>query len=112
MTEYDKLLKDKRWLARREEILKRDEYTCQLCSATHCKLNVHHIIYKSGYLPWDYEDNYLITLCYPCHDRVHGYRVKEAKLQVIGPKFKLPKKPHTNTLEEFIKFSSKIPRIG
>lgn len=34
-------------------------------------LNVHHKYYIKGKLPWDYEDDALITLCESCHKLTH-----------------------------------------
>lgn len=34
-------------------------------------LQVHHIYYQQGYLPWDYPDSALITLCQECHHKRH-----------------------------------------
>lgn len=35
------------------------------------KLNVHHTYYKEGKLPWEYEDDSMITLCEDCHAEIH-----------------------------------------
>uniref|UniRef100_A0A6M3LWH2 Putative HNH endonuclease n=1 Tax=viral metagenome TaxID=1070528 RepID=A0A6M3LWH2_9ZZZZ len=57
--------------ALREEIKKRDNYTCQLCGATEVELAVHHINYdKDNHLPSN-----LISLCTnTCHSRTNGNR--------------------------------------
>ncbi len=55
--------------SRREAILHRDSYTCQLCGKKHTLLEVHHIIWRSRGGSDD-EDN-LITLCHDCHDKIH-----------------------------------------
>ena len=59
--------------SRREAVLNRDNYTCQLCDKKHTKLEVHHIIYKSQ-SGTDNEDN-LITLCEDCHSKVHDGKI-------------------------------------
>lgn len=64
---YSELLQDPRWQAKRLTILSRDNYTCRQCSATNTELHVHHHVYLTGHLPWEYEDEYLITLCAKCH---------------------------------------------
>lgn len=72
---WDKL-HDKRWRAKRKEILARDKNRCVICKGTD-RLTVHHkqyhIIKKSGraQTPWNYEDKYLITLCWSCHRKGH-----------------------------------------
>jgi len=74
MSNYYDLLKDDRWLNKREEILIRDNYKCVSCNnkaddlpAIGNKLHVHHIVYKKGLKPWEYDDDDLITLCDECH---------------------------------------------
>jgi len=52
----------------REEILKRDAWRCQYCGSM-SELQVHHIRRRSR-LGDDAEEN-LITLCAPCHKRLH-----------------------------------------
>lgn len=59
--------------SRREAILHRDKYTCQICGKKHVKLEVHHIIYRSQG-GTDDEDN-LITLCEDCHHNIHNGQI-------------------------------------
>ena len=72
---YSKLLQDPRWQKRRLEIYTRDNWTCQMCGNglyDGVPLNVHHHVYHIGYLPWEYKDNELITLCEKCHSKLHN----------------------------------------
>lgn len=55
---------------RRKAILHRDGYTCQCCGKKNCRLEVHHIKFKSNG-GTDDEEN-LITLCEDCHKGVHA----------------------------------------
>lgn len=55
--------------SKREAILHRDNYNCQLCGKKHTLLEVHHIIWRSRGGSDD-EDN-LITLCHDCHSKIH-----------------------------------------
>lgn len=55
--------------SRRSAILHRDNYTCQCCGKKNCRLEVHHIKFKSNG-GTDDEEN-LITLCEDCHKKVH-----------------------------------------
>ncbi len=69
---YDDQLKDQRWIDRREEILLRDNDTCQRCGhkricAASTNLNVHHKYYIPNTMAWDYPDEALITWCKKCH---------------------------------------------
>jgi len=66
---YTELLKTPEWRKRREQILFRDNYTCQECGfKTH--LEVHHKKYGYKY-PWLSPDKDLITLCEICHAKIH-----------------------------------------
>ena len=56
--------------SRRKAVLHRDSYTCQCCGKKNCRLEVHHIKFRSNG-GTDDEDN-LITLCKGCHDGVHA----------------------------------------
>ena len=56
--------------SRREAVLHRDNYTCQCCGKKNCRLEVHHIKFKSNG-GTDDEEN-LITLCEDCHKGVHS----------------------------------------
>jgi hypothetical protein len=38
------------WQQIRQQVLERDNYTCQCCNKTNCKLHVHHIIQASIYM--------------------------------------------------------------
>ena len=67
MTYRDKL-KDPRWQNKRLEILERDHFRCKWCHDDKKTLHVHHLAYVKDYEPWDYPENYLITLCEWCHE--------------------------------------------
>ena len=56
--------------SRRSAIIHRDNYTCQCCGKKNCRLEVHHIKFKSNG-GTDDEEN-LITLCEDCHKGVHA----------------------------------------
>ena len=60
--------------SRRSAILHRDNYTCQCCGKKNCRLEVHHIKFKSNG-GTDDEEN-LITLCEDCHKGVHADTVE------------------------------------
>ena len=55
--------------SRKEAVLNRDSYKCQHCGKKNCRLEVHHIVYRSKGGTDD--ENNLITLCKECHDSVH-----------------------------------------
>lgn len=56
------------------QILYRDGYKCQNCGKTKCKLEVHHIVFKSK--GGSDEPENLITLCHDCHWKVHNEGLK------------------------------------
>jgi 5-methylcytosine-specific restriction endonuclease McrA len=68
---YQQLLNDPRWQKKRLEILSRDNFTCQWCSATTQTLHVHHSYYRWGVDPWDYPADTPTTLCADCHGQEH-----------------------------------------
>lgn len=73
---YRKLLFDKRWLEKKARIIQRDNYQCKICGSN-WHLVVHHKQYhvhkNSGkkFLPWEYDNKYLVTLCESCHKKGH-----------------------------------------
>jgi hypothetical protein len=69
--DYKQQLADSRWLKKKNEILERDNYTCQHCGRT-SNLNVHHLNYEKGKLAWEYPNEKLITLCVDCHENEHN----------------------------------------
>lgn len=83
---YGGLLFDKRWIAKRAEIIARDQSACVICKQGE-NLQVHHRQYhfikalKQFKAPWDYEDHLMITLCEKCHSKGHSkFRVPNVYL--------------------------------
>jgi hypothetical protein len=66
---YSDKLKDPRWQKKRLEIFERDEFSCVCCGSENNSLQVHHKIYIKGKEPWEYDNEYLITLCEDCHEK-------------------------------------------
>lgn len=65
---YEQQLLRPEWQHKRLEILRRDNYTCQFCGETDTRLNVHHLVYLPNCKAWEYDNEYLLTLCEePCH---------------------------------------------
>lgn len=62
----------------REHALVRDNYTCQCCGKKNCRVEAHHIVYRSKNGSNDLE-NY-VTLCEDCHKAVHSGKI-ELKLK-------------------------------
>lgn len=68
---YDELLKDPRWLLKRQEILERDNFTCTNCKHKYDSYDIHHLSYEYGKKPWEYPNKNLVTLCENCHKLQH-----------------------------------------
>lgn len=62
----------------REHALVRDKYTCQCCGKRNCRVEAHHIVFRSKNGSNDLE-NY-VTLCEDCHKAVHLGKI-ELKLK-------------------------------
>lgn len=46
----------------------RDDFTCVKCLDKTTELQIDHLYYIKGALPWEYEDSALQTLCRNCHE--------------------------------------------
>lgn len=68
---YQEKLSSPLWQKKRLEIFSRDNWTCTKCHNNHRTLHVHHIRYKKGSNPWEYDNSYLTTLCHICHEKEH-----------------------------------------
>lgn len=71
---YEEKLKSPKWQKKRLEIMQRDNFTCVVCGRgikDDTPLQVHHLKYLKNVEPWNYADDYLITLCNECHSKVH-----------------------------------------
>jgi len=64
---YSEMLKSPLWQRKRLEVLSRDDFKCRFCGDQLSELHVHHLIYLPDKKPWEYEDQYLVTLCHVCH---------------------------------------------
>lgn len=68
---YNSGYEDERWKAKKELILKRDNYKCQMCNGI--AQEVHHINYWAGYgvyvgeEVWKSPNMNLVSLCHSCH---------------------------------------------
>lgn len=88
MTYAEKLL-DPRWQKKRLEILARDNWQCQECLSSEKTLHVHHLDYERDTEPWEYPEDFLITLCKNCHGAVkedrkrsESYIIKSLRLNL------------------------------
>lgn len=79
--------------SRKEAVMNRDSYTCQICGAKNTRLEVHHIVYRSKG-GTDDEDN-LITLCESCHKKIH---TGEINVELKAKKLRLKEATHMNII--------------
>lgn len=70
---YAELLRKPQWQRRRLEIMARDGFACRVCGESEEMLQVHHLAYRAGALPWDYAASELVALCESCHDTHHHF---------------------------------------
>ena len=68
LSSYAQKLKDPRWTRRKTQILTRDDFTCQECQRSDRPLHIHHEFYLRAHEPWEYKDEWLVTLCEVCHE--------------------------------------------
>jgi 5-methylcytosine-specific restriction endonuclease McrA len=71
MKTYSEKLKDPRWQRKRLEIFERDNWSCVQCGDISTTLHIHHKEYIKNREPWEYNDEYLETLCAVCHSQEH-----------------------------------------
>ena len=64
---YAEKLRDVRWKRRRDDLLRRSNYTCCECceplTTGTMDLQVHHVVYITCLDPWDYLDELLLVVC-------------------------------------------------
>lgn len=66
--EYTEILTHGDWQKRRLQIMERDGFQCTKCTEKF-NLQIHHLYYRWGWLPWEYPDDALVTLCDLCHKK-------------------------------------------
>lgn len=87
---YKEKLKDPRWIRRRREIMERDDHRCMICGEDSLLLNVHHLRYRKGAEPWEYDDCELVALCEDCHKMVHDNNLNlEVRRSKISDRYRL-----------------------
>jgi hypothetical protein len=82
---YSEKLTHPFWQKKRQDILTRDNYTCQECFDTETTLHIHHLVYHRATEPWEYPDSLLLTLCENCHSERHSKRdgIEKEIIQVL-----------------------------
>ncbi len=90
--EYLAKLRDPRWQKRRNDVLIRDEYTCQMCGANEShgrNLQVHHAFYSKRFeFPWEYPIETLYTMCEKCHPAAETIKQQiYGSLAYVSPRY-------------------------
>ena len=70
-----KFYKDRRWIRKRENILRRDGYKCRHCSRygkTTVANTVHHIYPLDEHPSLGLVNDNLLSLCLTCHGKMHN----------------------------------------
>ena len=70
---YRKQLKSEKWYAFRNKVFKKRGKRCENCGNT-LSLQVHHLSYKTGHKPWEYDICDVVVLCRDCHAKIHGIK--------------------------------------
>lgn len=77
---YQEYLSSKKWQALRKQVLKRDNYSCQLCTSKD-DLQIHH----KTYVRFGFENlDDLITLCKKCHEKHHDEKIKQREIEMYN----------------------------
>lgn len=80
--DYNRYLNSSEWRAKREKVLKRDNYHCQCCLNSYAT-QVHHKSYEFEDLTGEVPAFDLISVCGPCHDRIE--KMKQEKRESNNP---------------------------
>lgn len=60
----------------RKKVFERDNFTCQHCNTRGVFLHPHHIKSYTKFPEYRYDINNGLTLCVPCHKKIHSKREK------------------------------------
>ena len=71
-TLYREKLSTDEWKTFAKENRERVGNACEICKRGDRRLNVHHIAYKQGMEPWEYDVGDVVVLCEVCHNEMHA----------------------------------------
>lgn len=91
---YSALLNCFEWKYKRLRIIYRDYGICQICRKYSLNNHVHHTYYIKDKLPWEIDDDALLTLCQNCHIKIH--QTTEIKVYKLNYNGILEESPNTN----------------
>lgn len=85
--------KSKKWVTKREKIMKRDKYECQNCRRyykTKQATTVHHIYFFDDFAELGLQNWNLVSLCSSCHNKMHNRNDDSATK--LGQEYQLKRK--------------------
>lgn len=83
MATYSEKLKDQRWINLSNQVKSIYGNRCSSCGGED-NLNTHHLIYRSGFEPWDYNINDLTVMCKDCHNAFHKNETRLKEVLMNG----------------------------
>ena len=74
------------WKEFRDSVIELDGYKCTSCGRNQSEvvLQVHHLKYIKGRMPWEYGTKECRTLCKGCHASMHGILFPQIGWEYIG----------------------------
>lgn len=108
--EYADILKNKLWIKRRNVIVKLDNNKCVNCNSSY-NLQVHHLYYEFGKLPWQYPNKALVTLCGNCHLQEHATKDNSLYIKKNSKKLSFFKFFDRN-FKKSEKYKLNLPELG
>jgi 5-methylcytosine-specific restriction endonuclease McrA len=70
MLSYSEQMQHPLWIAKREQIFKRDNHSCKICGDSTHRIQVHHLCYFPDLLAWEYDDELMKTVCLKHHNQL------------------------------------------
>lgn len=74
---YEDRLRDPRWTNFANALKAERGNTCQICGENEDEdgkaIEVHHLGYRDGVEPWEYEDREVLVICHECHQNIHHH---------------------------------------
>ncbi|WP_174494449.1 HNH endonuclease [Salirhabdus euzebyi] len=83
----DKFYSSKKWIRKRNNILRRDQYECRECrryGKTTQATTVHHIFPLEFYPEFKLSEINLLSLCNECHEKMHNRFTNELTAKGIN----------------------------
>lgn len=69
--DYASKMTDPRWIEFTKGVRRRKGNHCASCRRGNVPTSVHHPFYDGDREPWEYSDEEVVVLCWPCHKTLH-----------------------------------------